>query len=65
MKASVRVWRGLKFNAKYAAKLEKKAARDKEQRAKKAAEQTDYEAEKKKRSVNPFSVCFMCSMQCA
>ncbi|KAF8573759.1 hypothetical protein K439DRAFT_1374435 [Ramaria rubella] len=51
---SIRVWRGLKFNSKYAAKLAKKKAREAEQLAKRAAE----DAQKKLRNVNPFSVRF-------
>ncbi|KAF8517960.1 programmed cell death protein 2 [Hysterangium stoloniferum] len=60
---SVRAWRGLKFNSKYAAKLEKKKVREEEQRAKKAAEQAKLEAENKNRSVNPFSLSSGASSQ--
>jgi pre-rRNA-processing protein TSR4 len=56
MKASIRVWRGLKFNSAYAAKLAKKRAREAEKLAKQAADETRENMEKKNRSINPFSV---------
>lgn len=52
---SVRAWRGLRFNEKYAAKLEKKKARQLEiERAKKAAAEAE-KLKKEAAKVNPFS----------
>lgn len=56
MKVSIRTWRGLKFNPKYAAKLERERARQKAKEARKMHEVARLEEEKKKQSVNPFSV---------
>ncbi|KIJ55452.1 hypothetical protein M422DRAFT_152016 [Sphaerobolus stellatus SS14] len=53
---SIRAWRALKYNAKYASKLEKKKAREAEKQARLEAEKKKLEEEKKKQSVNPFSV---------
>lgn len=51
---SVRAWRGLRFNERYAAKLEKKKARAEEKAKAKAAEQQ--KAIKPVVKSNPFSV---------
>ena len=56
MKVSIRVWRGLKFNPAYAAKMAKKKAREADIIARKAAEEARKNVEKKNRSINPFSV---------
>ena len=54
---SIRAWRGLRFNAKYAAKLEQKLARKRE-REKAKADALAAEAAQKQAAVksNPFSV---------
>ncbi|KAK7679486.1 hypothetical protein QCA50_017540 [Cerrena zonata] len=53
---SVRAWRALRFNEKYAAKLEKKRARQKaKEDAKKAAQKAE-EERKSSAKVNPFSM---------
>ena len=49
---SVRAWRGLRFNAKYAEKLERKLAAKKEKEKEKAAAL----AKSKETKTNPFSV---------
>lgn len=58
LKASVRAWRGLKYNAHYAAKMEKKKAREVEKAQKLTAEKAKLEREKQQRSINPFSVSY-------
>lgn len=50
---SVRAWRGLRFNAKYAQELEKKAAKEKAKEA--AKKKAEKEAVQKATQANPFS----------
>ncbi|GJJ11202.1 hypothetical protein Clacol_005434 [Clathrus columnatus] len=49
----VRAWRGLKLNTKYAAKLAKKKAMEKERNA---AVKAKLETERQRRSINPFAL---------
>ena len=56
MNVSIRVWRGLKFNTAYAAKLEKKKVEEAERLARKVADEARKNVEEKNRRVNPFSV---------
>lgn len=56
MKASMRVWRGLKFNAAYAAKLSKKKAKEAAKLARQTADEIRKNVENRNRRINPFSV---------
>ncbi|TDL23717.1 hypothetical protein BD410DRAFT_897332 [Rickenella mellea] len=53
---SVRAWRGLRYNDKYAVKLEQRLARQKEKEEMRAVEEAKRVAEKAKPKVNPFSM---------
>lgn len=63
---SVRAWRGLRFNEKYAAKLEKKLARKREVEAVKTHALTLSEQKKTEAKINPFSVRLqlLCAFLC-
>lgn len=60
---SVRAWRGLRYNEKYAAKISKKLARKRELDLAKAAA-FEEEAKRKKLAAqsNPFAVCDSCGL---
>ena len=53
---SIRAFRGLRYNASYAAKLEKKRARQQEKEASRAKALLEEEKRKQAAKVNPFSV---------
>ncbi len=53
---SIRAWRGLRYNEKYAAKLEKKLAKQQEQKKAKTEAAAAEEASKTSPKPNPFSV---------